>query len=102
MIATEIESKYKVNTKIVAFDASTDDEENYLKLEKAVFDLPVTILINNVGQSHSIPVPFLKTEKKELKDIITINTTATLRITQIVAQLLSLPLKTHTQNNCVV
>ena len=49
LIATEIESKYKVNTKIVAFDASTDDEENYLKLEKAVFDLPVTILINNVG-----------------------------------------------------
>lgn len=88
LIATEIESKYKVNTKIVAFDASTDDEENYLKLEKAVFDLPVTILINNVGQSHSIPVPFLKTEKKELKDIITINTTATLRITQIVAPII--------------
>ena len=53
-----------------------------------MFDLPVTILINNVGQSHSIPVPFLKTEKKELKDIITINTTATLRITQIVAPII--------------
>lgn len=85
LIATEIESSFKVNTKIVAFDASTDEEENYFALEKAVFDLPVTVLINNVGQSHSIPVPFLETTKKELKDIITINNTATLRITQIVA-----------------
>ncbi|EMG48821.1 hypothetical protein SBY92_004127 [Candida maltosa Xu316] len=85
LIAKEIETAYKVNTKIVAFDASTDDEENYLKLEKAVFDLPVTVLINNVGQSHSIPVPFLETEKKELQDIITINNIATLKITQIIA-----------------
>lgn len=85
LIAKEIETTYKVNTKIVAFDASTDDEENYLTLEKAIFDLPITVLINNVGQSHSIPVPFLETTKKELKDIITINNTATLRITQIVA-----------------
>ncbi|KAI3405031.2 hypothetical protein KGF56_002196 [Candida oxycetoniae] len=84
-IANEISSKYKVNTKIVAFDASTDDEENYSALKKSIFDIPVTVLINNVGQSHSIPVPFLETETKELKDIITINNTATLRITQIVA-----------------
>ena len=85
LLATEISSKYKVNTKIVAFDASKDDEENYLELEKAIYDLPITVLINNVGQSHSIPVPFLETDEKELRDIITINNTATLRITQVVA-----------------
>ncbi|RCK59134.1 Very-long-chain 3-oxoacyl-CoA reductase [Candida viswanathii] len=85
LIAKEIETAYKVNTKIVAFDASTDEEENYLALEKAVFDLPVTVLINNVGQSHSIPVPFLETTKKELRDIVTINNLATLKITQVVA-----------------
>ncbi|KAI5962551.1 uncharacterized protein KGF55_003627 [Candida pseudojiufengensis] len=84
VLATEIESKYKVDTRIVTFDASTDDESNYANLEKVIYDLPITILINNVGQSHSIPVPFLETSTKELKDIITINNIATLRITQIV------------------
>ncbi|CAK9437390.1 uncharacterized protein LODBEIA_P17680 [Lodderomyces beijingensis] len=85
LLAKEISATYKVGTKIVAFDAAADDEANYSELEKAIFDTPVTILVNNVGQSHSIPVPFLETEQKELRDIITINNTATLRITQIVA-----------------
>ncbi|CAI5755745.1 unnamed protein product [Candida verbasci] len=88
IVAQEISSQFKVNTKVVAFDASLDSEENYLLLEKAIFDLPITILINNVGQSHSIPVPFLETSTKELKDIITINNIATLRITQIVAPII--------------
>lgn len=85
LLATEIETKYKVQTKIVAFDASTDANVNYELLNETISSLPVTILINNVGQSHSIPVPFLETNTKELQDIITINTTATLKITQTVA-----------------
>lgn len=85
LIATEIESKYKVSTKVVAFDASTDEESNYSSIEEAIASLPVTVLVNNVGQSHSIPVPFLETEDKEMRDIITINNTATLKITQTVA-----------------
>lgn len=85
LISTDIETKYKVQTKIVAFDASTDEDINYAKIRKAIEDIPVTVLINNVGQSHSIPVPFLETEEKELQDIITINNTVTLKITQVVA-----------------
>jgi len=85
LIAEEITAKYKVETTIVSFDASTDAPENYELLSKAISDLPVTVLINNVGQSHSIPVPFLETTTKELQDIITINNTATLKITQVVA-----------------
>ncbi|EGW34062.1 uncharacterized protein SPAPADRAFT_59486 [Spathaspora passalidarum NRRL Y-27907] len=88
LIATEIESKYKVQTKIVAFDASTDDDANYISLRNVVSELPITVLVNNVGQSHSIPVPFLETDEKELNDIITINNTATLKITQVVAPLI--------------
>ncbi|CAN3474354.1 very-long-chain 3-oxoacyl-CoA reductase [Diutina catenulata] len=84
-IATEIEAKNKVDTTVVAFDASTDAPENYQKLSEAIAGLDVTVLINNVGQSHSIPVPFLETEDQELRNIITINTTATLKITQVVA-----------------
>lgn len=84
LIAEELESKYKIQTKIVAFDASTDKEANYQLLASSIEGLPVTILINNVGQSHSIPVPFLETTDKELRDIVTINNTATLKITQTV------------------
>ena len=56
-------------------------------------DLPITVLINNVGQSHSIPVPFLETEEEELRNIITINNTATLLITQIIAPIISKTVK---------
>lgn len=85
LISTDIETKYKVQTKIVAFDASTNEDINYAKIQKAIEDLPVTVLVNNVGQSHSIPVPFLEMEQKELEDIITINNIVTLKITQVVA-----------------
>lgn len=84
LLSTEIETKYKVATKIVAFDASSDSNDDYQLLKQTIESLPVTILINNVGQSHSIPVPFLETTTKELQDIITINNVATLKITQIV------------------
>ena len=50
--------------------------------------MPISVLINNVGQSHSIPVPFLETEEEELRNIITINNTATLLITQIIAPII--------------
>ena len=85
-LSEEIESKYKVKTKYLAFDASTDKPENYKALADLVNSLDsVTVLINNVGQSHSIPVPFLETSEEELQSIITINNTATLKITQVVA-----------------
>lgn len=84
-LSEEVSSKYKVGTKYLAFDASTDKPENYEALKKLVRSTEnVTILINNVGQSHSIPVPFLETSQEELQNIITVNNLATLKITQAV------------------
>lgn len=88
-LAQEIQTTHGVSTKVVAFDAATDLPENYIKLEQAVAGLPVSVLINNVGQSHSIPVPFLETDVQELTNIITINNTATLKITQTVAPVIA-------------
>lgn len=88
-VADEITAKYKVDTRVVPFDAALDDEANYLELEKTIYDLPISVLINNVGQSHSIPVPFLETDTTELRNIITINNTATLRITQVIAPIIA-------------
>lgn len=84
-LAEEIEAKYSVSTKVVAFDASEDIADNYVQLLEAIAGLPVTVLVNNVGQSHSIPVPFLETLTDELTNIVTINNLVTLKITQTVA-----------------
>lgn len=84
-IAEQIQAKYGVKTEVVAFDASEDKAANYQAIADVIADLPVTVLVNNVGQSHSIPVPFLETAEKELTDIITINNVVTLKITQTVA-----------------
>ncbi|SCV03190.1 LAME_0H08438g1_1 [Lachancea meyersii CBS 8951] len=87
-LKADFEREYKVDVRICAVDIAEDSSENYSKIQEVCSGVPITMLINNVGQSHSIPVPFLETEEKELRNIITINTTATLKITQIVAPLI--------------
>ncbi|KAH6673644.1 hypothetical protein B0J14DRAFT_627190 [Halenospora varia] len=87
-LSQEIEQKYAgsaVKCKILPMDFSKNDEGDYAKLKALVDGLDVGILVNNVGQSHSVPVPFIQTPKKEMEDIIAINCIATLRVTQIVA-----------------
>ncbi|KAI1874921.1 hypothetical protein JX265_003606 [Neoarthrinium moseri] len=85
-LAQELESKFSgLQTKILAMDFTADRDEDYEALAKLIQGLDVGILINNVGQSHSIPTPFLLTEKKELQDIVTINCLGTLKVTQVVA-----------------
>jgi 17beta-estradiol 17-dehydrogenase / very-long-chain 3-oxoacyl-CoA reductase len=66
-------------------DFSQNKDEDYARLKALVDGLDVGILVNNVGQSHAIPVPFIQTPKEEMRDIITINCIGTLRVTQIVA-----------------
>ena len=87
-LKTEIETEHHVKVEILAIDIATDASSNYEKIKELCKDLPITVLINNVGQSHSIPVPFLETEETELRNIITINNTATLLITQIIAPII--------------
>ncbi|KAG9515291.1 NAD(P)-binding protein, partial [Aureobasidium melanogenum] len=85
-LASEIQSKYtSVSTRTLAMDFSQNLDSDFEALKALVSDLDVSILINNVGLSHEMPVPFVQTPEKELKDIITINCMGTLRVTQIVA-----------------
>lgn len=65
-------------------DFAANKDSDYASLKDLVSGLDVSILINNVGQSHSIPVPFNETPGAEVRDIITINCTGTLRVTQLV------------------
>lgn len=90
----QIELDYKVDVKVLALDISKDSSSNYSAIKELASGLPITILINNVGKSHSIPVPFMETEEAELRDIITINNTATLMITQSLLPQLTATVKT--------
>jgi 17beta-estradiol 17-dehydrogenase / very-long-chain 3-oxoacyl-CoA reductase len=87
-LSHEIETRYaasSIKTKILAMDFSKNDDGDFARLKALVDGLDVGILVNNVGQSHSIPVPFILTPKQEMLDIITINCIGTLKVTQIVA-----------------
>lgn len=83
-LASELQSKYNVQTKVLAMDFAANRDTDYASLKELVNGLDISILVNNVGQSHSIPVPFSETPEDEVKDIITINCTGTLRVTQLV------------------
>lgn len=84
--AEELEAKYPgVQTKVLDIDFSADKDEDYERLERVIDGLDIGILINNVGQSHSIPVPFTLTDKKELQSIVTINCLGTLKVTHVIA-----------------
>lgn len=90
-IANAIEEKYaakSIQVKILAMDFAEDDDEDYDALAKLIKGLDVGILINNVGQSHSIPVSFLDTTNEELQNIVTINCLGTLKVTKVVAPIL--------------
>lgn len=87
-LASEIITKYagsSIKCKTLAMDFSKNEDADYAKLKALVDSLDIGILVNNVGQSHDIPVPFIQTPKEEVRDIIAINCIATLRVTQIVA-----------------
>lgn len=66
-------------------DFSLNNDGDYDRLKEVIQGLDISILVNNVGLSHSIPVPFVQTPERELKDIIAVNCVGTLRVTQLVA-----------------
>ena len=83
-LAKTIESTYNVKIKSLAIDFADNHDPDYAELKSLVSDLDVAVLINNVGKSHDIPVTFAETSPEEMRDIITINCTGTLRTTAIV------------------
>ncbi|EGC41510.1 beta-hydroxysteroid dehydrogenase [Histoplasma capsulatum var. duboisii H88] len=85
-VADGIKSKSPtVQTKIFAMDFFKNNDGDYENLKLLIQDLDISILVNNVGRSHSIPTPFVLTPQEELENIIMINCIGTLRITQLVA-----------------
>ena len=85
-LASEIPSKSntQIQTKTLAMDFAQNKDSDYARLKQLVDGLDVAVLVNNVGKSHDMPVPFAITPEEELRDIVTINCMGTLRVTQLV------------------
>lgn len=81
----ELKAKYGVDTRVHAMDFAQNNDADFEALGSLIKSLEISILINNVGQSHSIPVSFLETPEKEMDEIVTINCFGTLKITRLVA-----------------
>jgi 17beta-estradiol 17-dehydrogenase / very-long-chain 3-oxoacyl-CoA reductase len=84
-LAAELKEKHDTDTRVLAMDFTQNRDKDYKSLAKLLDGLDISILINNVGLSHDIPVPFLETPEAEMLDIVTINCIGTLRVTQLVA-----------------
>ncbi|ODA81131.1 hypothetical protein RJ55_04094 [Drechmeria coniospora] len=90
-LAVELKQKYSakgLQIKTLAMDFAKNDNGDYERLREMLGGLEVAILINNVGQSHNMPVPFIQTPREELENIITVNCIGTLKVTQLVAPIL--------------
>jgi len=83
-VATEIKSKYNVETRVLAIDFITADDATYKKIEDALEYVPVAVLVNNVGINYEYPQRFLEASEKYDDSIIKVNITATNKLTRIV------------------
>lgn len=83
-IATEIEEKYGVDTRIYAMDFFEADQAFYDDLRRTIQPLNVSILVNNVGTSHPIPTPFIEESDSVINGIIDVNIKATMKITKMI------------------
>jgi len=97
-VAAEIEAKHGVQTAVHALDAATAQAQQYHGLKAFVEKLgPVSVLINNLGVSHEMPVPFAELSDAELHNIVQVNVVSTLEITRAV--LPKLQAHTETRGN---
>eukprot|EP01132_Coremiostelium_polycephalum_P002045 gene2045-2517_t len=82
--ASDIESKYKVKTKVIAFDFNTSDDSKYDTLYNQFSDLEVGILVNNVGVSYEHPMFLEELQRNSIDSLINCNVRAATVLSKLV------------------
>lgn len=65
----------------ITFDFDTASDVEYNNLKKDLEDLPITILVNNVGMNVSFPTNFVDTPQEKVAQITRVNIESTNRMT---------------------
>ncbi|XP_051172871.1 inactive hydroxysteroid dehydrogenase-like protein 1 isoform X2 [Leptopilina boulardi] len=78
-----LEINPKIQVKIIVADFSKG-KEIYGKIKDELKDIPVGILVNNVGRQYDYPMPVGDVPEQDLWDIINVNVGATTLMTRIV------------------
>ncbi|CAK1603609.1 unnamed protein product [Parnassius mnemosyne] len=82
-VAREIKKQYSVKTKIIVADFSTGFEV-YQYIEEQLKDIPLGILVNNVGVLYEYPTWLWEVPQTKLWEIINVNVGAVTLMTRIV------------------
>jgi len=82
--AKSLSSKYKIETKILTLDFSSEDLAIFDTAQKLIQGLDIGILINNVGMSYDHAEYFHLLEKDRIEKIIRINIFSTTHMTYLV------------------
>jgi 17beta-estradiol 17-dehydrogenase / very-long-chain 3-oxoacyl-CoA reductase len=83
-VAGTIEQKYKVETKTVAIDFSKATPTLLEPLKKAVAELDVGVLVNNVGASYDHAEYFTDLTQEKIDQLIRINVDGTTNVTKLI------------------
>lgn len=81
--ADEIGSRFNVKTKVIAADFSKG-QTVFDHIEAVLKEIPVGILVNNVGRQYTYPMYLGEVPQQELWDIVNINVGATTMMTRMV------------------
>ncbi|XP_075219917.1 inactive hydroxysteroid dehydrogenase-like protein 1 [Lycorma delicatula] len=82
-VANEILIEYQVKIKVITADFSKG-QEIFHKIAEELRDIPIGILVNNVGKQYTYPMYLSEVPEPELWDIININVGATTAMTRFV------------------
>lgn len=84
-LGREIETKYPgTKTCFYAMDFLRAGAPEYEGLAQLIHHLDVAVLVNNVGVSHTMPVPFIEMDEAEMEAIIEVNVSGTQRVTRLI------------------
>lgn len=69
----------------IILDFSSPSHAGWSDLSRSVTEgTPIGVLVNNVGVSHAMPVPFAQSEMQENEAIVAVNVASLVRVTHMV------------------